>query len=120
MAQVAFHRLLPDAPSPPCSGPCMMFVARPVLLLLRNLLPLLLSADVACSLALTDNCQDGAFYFVRGIVSFKGRTLVFFVFCGQNVSKNGRVRRELDVPRRARNKMEVAKVENNTQKKLQK
>ena len=53
----------------------------------------------------------GAFFFVRGIVSFKGRTLVFFVFfafSGQKVSKHGRVRRELDVRRRARNKMEVA------------
>ena len=53
----------------------------------------------------------GAFYFVRGIVSFKGRTFVFFAFFaffGQQVSNNGRVRRELDVPRRARNKMEVA------------
>ena len=53
----------------------------------------------------------GAFYFVRGIVSFKGRTLVFFAFFaffGQQISKIGRVRRELDVRCRARNKMEVA------------
>ena len=53
----------------------------------------------------------GAFFFVRGIVSFKGPTLIFFAFFaffGQQMSKNGRDRRELDVPRRARNKMEVA------------
>ena len=53
----------------------------------------------------------GAFYFVRGIVSFKGRTFVFFAFFaffGQKISKLGRVRRELDVHRGARNKMEVA------------
>ena len=49
--------------------------------------------------------------FVRGIVSFKGPTLVssaFFAFFGQQISKIGGVRRELDVGYIARNKMEGA------------
>ena len=55
--------------------------------------------------------RNGAFFFVRGIVSFKGPTLVFFafvVFFGQDISKIGGVRRELDVGYMARNKMEGA------------
>ena len=50
-------------------------------------------------------------FFVRGIVSFKGPTLVFFAFFaffGQKVSKTGGVGRELDVGYIARNKMEGA------------
>ena len=50
--------------------------------------------------------------FLLGVLFLlKGPTFVFFAFFaffGQTVSKNGRVRRELDVRRRARNKMEVA------------
>ena len=51
---------------------------------------------------------NGAFFFVRGIVSFKGPTLLFFAFSGQEKSNIGRVRRELDVGYTARNEMEGA------------
>ena len=52
----------------------------------------------------------GAFFFVRGIVSFKGPTLVFvaiFVVFG-NKNNFGGVRREIDVGYIARNKTEGA------------
>ena len=55
--------------------------------------------------------RHGAFCFIRGSVSFKGPTLVFFVlFCifGQKIGNVGGVRRELDVGCIARNKMEGA------------
>ena len=54
---------------------------------------------------------NGAFFFVRAIVSFKGPTLVLFAFCvlfGQTNMQLGGVRRELDVGQIARNKMEGA------------
>ena len=68
---------------------------------------LLKERSLACPLF-----KCGVFFILLGVLFLlKGPTLVFFAFLsffGQQISKIGRVRRELDVRCRARNKMEVA------------